>query len=60
MGAAYMQENGYVKAVRDTALYLYFNIKQSIKDDRQAKLVTAEILNGIAEEYKTEAQKDKD
>ena len=50
------KENGYIKAVRDTALYLYFNVKESIPDDKQAKLVTAEILEGIAGEYRGMAQ----
>jgi len=50
------QENGYIKAVRDTVLYLYFNVKESVPDDKKAKLVTAGILEGIANEYRKMAQ----
>ena len=50
------KENGYVKLVRDTVLYLYFNIKESIPNEKKAKLVTAEILEGIAAEYRKMAQ----
>ena len=53
------EQNGYIKAVKDTALYLYFNIKESLKDDKSAKLVTAQILNDIADEYKDGAAEEK-